>query len=50
MTPNRRLEVLNTQYHSVFTLEDDTPISASLEDNYSSMPEINVTNNGVERC
>ena len=49
MTPNRRLEVLNTQYHSVFTPEDDTPISASLEDNYPSMPEINVTNNGVEK-
>ena len=49
MTPNRRLEALNTQYHSVFTPEDDTPISASLEDNYPSMPKINVTNNRVEK-
>ena len=45
----QKAEVLNTQYHSVFTPEDDTPISASLEDNYPSMPEINVTNNGVEK-
>lgn len=45
----QKAEVLNTQYHSVFTQEDDTPISASLEDNYPSMPEINVTNNGVEK-
>ena len=45
----QKAEVLNTQYHSVFTLEDDTPISASLKDNYPSMPEINVTNNGVEK-
>jgi hypothetical protein len=40
----QKAEVLNIQYHSVFTPEDDTPISASLEDNYPSMPEINVTN------
>jgi hypothetical protein len=45
----QKAEVQNTQYHSVFTPEDDTPISASLEDNYPSMPEINVTNNGVEK-
>ena len=45
----QKAEVLNIQYHSVFTSEDDTPISASLEDNYPSMPEINVTNNGVEK-
>jgi hypothetical protein len=45
----QKAEVLNTQYHSVFTPEDNTPISASIEDNYPSMPEINVTNNGVEK-
>jgi hypothetical protein len=45
----QKAEVLSTQCHSVFTPEDDKPISASLEDNYPSMPEINVTNNGVEK-
>ena len=47
--PKQKAEVLNTQFHSVFTPEDDIPIFASLEDNYPSMPEINVTNNGVEK-
>ena len=36
----QKAEVLNTQYHSVFTPEDDTPISAYLEDNYPSMSPI----------
>jgi hypothetical protein len=27
----QKAEVLNTQYHSVFTPEDDTPISASFQ-------------------
>lgn len=36
----QKAEVLNTQYHLVFTPEDDTPISAYLEDNYPSMSPI----------
>jgi hypothetical protein len=38
----QKAEILNIQYHSVFTPENDSPIQATLNSNYPSMPEITV--------
>jgi hypothetical protein len=45
----QKAEILNKQYHSVFTPECENEELPSLTDNYSSMPEITVTANGTEK-
>jgi hypothetical protein len=45
----QKAEILNKQYHSVFTPECENEELASLTDNYPSMPEITVTAKGNEK-
>jgi hypothetical protein len=45
----QKAEILNKQYHSVFTPECENEELPSLTDNYPSMPEITVTANGIEK-
>ena len=46
---SQKAEILNKQYHSVFTPECENEELPSLTDNYPSMPEITVTANGIEK-
>ena len=46
---SQKAEILNKQYHSVFTPECENEELPSLTDNYPSMPEITVTANGTEK-
>ena len=45
----QKAEILNKQYHSVFTPECENEELPSLTDNYPSMPEITVTAKGTEK-
>jgi hypothetical protein len=45
----QKAEILNKQYHSVFTPECENEELPSLTDNYPYMPEITVTANGTEK-
>ena len=45
----QKAEILNKQYHSVFTPECENEELPSLTDKYPSMPEITVTANGTEK-
>jgi hypothetical protein len=45
----QKAEILNLQYHSVFTPECENEELPSLTENYPSMPEITVTANGTEK-
>jgi hypothetical protein len=45
----QKAEILNKQYHSVFTPECENEELPSVTDNYPYMPEITVTSNGTEK-
>ena len=42
-------EILNEQYHSVFTVDDIGEKIRTLYDNYPNMPHINIKTEGVEK-
>ena len=44
----QKAEILNLQYHSVFTPECENEELPSLTENYPSMPKMTVTANGTE--
>ena len=45
----QKAEILNKQYHSVFTPENDNEQIPQLQDNYTSMQEIHITINGTQK-
>jgi hypothetical protein len=45
---SQKAEILNKQYHSVFTPECENEELPSLTENYPSMPDITVTAKGTE--
>ena len=45
----QKAEILNKQYHSVFTPENDNEQIPQLQDNYPSMQKIHITVNGTQK-
>ena len=45
----QKAEILNEQYHSVFTVDDIGEKIPTLSDNYPNMPHINIKTEGVEK-
>ena len=45
----QKAEILNKQYHSVFTVDDIGEKIPTLYDNYPNMPHINIKTDGVEK-